>query len=242
MTFGCPTFFFLKCSSHELKGNSTEKWSFTYMLGFGLVSGMEKVVLVSSLFLALISTRNDAPWWWNGIPNWSRHLSSRSSCMYKYMFWPGREVTWPIWGSHFAIRARRSWSIFSLRKENSPIAKRLSPHRPPAKTLTFKWNFIFPWRSPLKVDANDGTLIESCSFFSLPYRICIRHIHISSAPSTWIGNSTQSFNKCLPTHTHTHTHTHTEGLTSIAKIDLQKRQLGGRKNHFHLNFCEKKKT
>ena len=38
-------------------------------------------------FLVRKSTRNGLPWWWNGISNWSRDLSSRSSCMYKYMSW-----------------------------------------------------------------------------------------------------------------------------------------------------------
>ena len=38
-----------------------------YMLGFGLVSCVVKVFMVSYLFLARKSTRNDVPWWRNGI-------------------------------------------------------------------------------------------------------------------------------------------------------------------------------
>ena len=80
------------CLEGELHG----KMNFTYVLGFGLVSGVVKVFPVSSLSLARKSTMHDAAWWRMGISNWSRDLSSRS-----VVHMSGRrlrrEDTWPIW-------------------------------------------------------------------------------------------------------------------------------------------------
>ena len=80
----------------QAQGNSTGKWNFTYVRVWA-GECVVKVFPVNSLSFARKSTRNDVPWWRNGISNWSRDLSSRSSCMYRYMSWPRREVTWPTW-------------------------------------------------------------------------------------------------------------------------------------------------
>ena len=121
------------------RGTPPEKWISKYTFGFGLGSGVVKVFLVNSLYLARKSTRNNAPWWRNGISNWSRDLSSRrKTCTVTCTLSPRRSHVINL-RSYFVIRVRCFWSIFSLRKENWP--------KSPNSNICVK--FIFPWSSTL---------------------------------------------------------------------------------------------
>ena len=138
---------FLARPVFNLKGNSTGKWFCHICWGLGLWVVWWKSFR-SVLFL---SEKID---------------QERRALMTK---WDLKLATWPLLAigvnvqvhvfsatrghvtnlrSHFVIRARRSWSIFSLRKENWP--ERLLPRHSPAQTLTYMRNSFFPWSSPLK--------------------------------------------------------------------------------------------
>ena len=118
----------------ELNG----KMNFTYMLGFGLVSGVVKVFPVSSLSLARKTTMSTST---------MRPDDEMGSQIGRVTSRPGEDMyTRPIarkghmtsLRSHFVIRPRRAWSIFSLPKDTWP--EKLSPHHSPARTLTYSTN------------------------------------------------------------------------------------------------------